>query len=157
MGKGLSDTHQADAMRLSRNLTYRMAQKTRGMPDSTFEKFVTAGKASIKHHWHNHKHCGSWCQAKAWTTNEAIKKIGKYRNKVTHTKEYKQQLTVQSKFTTPERMNSVYHEHDNNKTESIHGVVTNQYLPKRSYFCRTICGKARTFLGVSIELSLIHI
>ena len=151
MGKGVSDTHQADAMRLSRNLAYMMAQNTRGTPDCTFEKFVTAGKASIEHHWNNHEHCGSWCQGKSWTPEEAKKKIGNYRNKVTHAKEYKQQLNVQAKFTSTERMRSVYHEHDNNKTENIHGIVTNQYLPKRSYFCQTICGKARTFLGVSID------
>jgi hypothetical protein len=29
--------------------------------------------------------------------------------------------------------------------------VVNVFLPKRSYFCRTICGKARTFLAVSVD------
>ena len=41
----------------------------------------------------------------------------------------------------------------NNKTESIHEVVVNVFLlvPKRSYYCSTICGKARTYLAVSID------
>jgi hypothetical protein len=47
-----------------------MAQHTRGTPDSTFEKFITAGEASIEHHRNNHEYCGSWCQAKAWTANK---------------------------------------------------------------------------------------
>ncbi len=48
-------------------------------------------------------------------------------------------------------MRQVYHRWLNNKTKSIHGLIVNVFLPKRSYYCWTICGKARTFLAVSID------
>jgi hypothetical protein len=35
--------------------------------------------------------------------------------------------------------------------EQIHSLVTNVFLLKRSYYCRTICGRARTYLAVSID------
>ncbi len=59
MSKSKSETCKADAIRLSRNMAYMLAQH---QPDSdkncTFEKFCTAGKASFKHHWNNHECCG---------------------------------------------------------------------------------------------------
>jgi len=75
----------------------------------------------------------------------------KYRDKVSNEKEYRQQLLVKSKYLSTERMRRVYHQFCNNKTEQIHGLVVNVFLPKRSYFCRTICGKARTYLAVSVD------
>jgi ribosomal protein L32 len=48
-------------------------------------------------------------------------------------------------------MRRVFHEFSTNKTEQIHSLVTNVFLPKRSYYCRTIYGKARTYLAVSID------
>ena len=48
-------------------------------------------------------------------------------------------------------MRRVFHEWSTNKTEQIHSLVTNVFLPKRSYYCRTICGRARTHLAVSID------
>jgi hypothetical protein len=62
-----------------------------------------------------------------------------------------QQLEVQKKFTTTERMRQLYHEFNTNKTEQIHSHVTNVFLPKQSYYCRTICGRARTYVAVSIN------
>jgi hypothetical protein len=35
--------------------------------------------------------------------------------------------------------------------EQIHGLIVNTFMHKRSYFCATICGRARTFLAVSID------
>jgi hypothetical protein len=151
MPKSKSETCKADAMRLSRNMAYMCAQNIPGTPDSTFEKFEIAGEASFEHHWNNHEFCGPWCQAKSWTEEEKLKKKNKYRDKVSNQREYLQQKAVWGKFTTTERMKQIYHEHDNNKTESIHGLVTNVFLPKRSYFSRAICGQARTYLAVSID------
>jgi hypothetical protein len=58
---------------------------------------------------------------------------------------------VHSKYTEEDRLRRVFHEWTTNKTEQIHSLVTNVFLPKRSYYCRTICGRARTYLAVSID------
>ncbi len=85
-------------------------------------------------------------------TPEEIKEFkSMYRDKIKNAREYKQQKTVHTKFTKPEQMRRVYHCWLNNKTESIHGLVVNVFLPKRSYYCQTICRKARTLLAVSID------
>ncbi len=59
LAKGKSETCKADAMRLSLNLAYMIAQQSPGMgkEDNTFEKFQNAGEASFEHHWNNHGHC----------------------------------------------------------------------------------------------------
>jgi hypothetical protein len=73
------------------------------------------------------------------------------RNKETHQKEYHQQFGVHSKYTEEDRLRRDFHEWTTNKTEQIHSLVSNGFLPKRSYYCRTICGRARTYLAVSID------
>jgi hypothetical protein len=148
-----SETCKADAMRLSRNLSYMIKQQNPGggNVDSTFEKFQAAGEASFEHHWNNHEHCGDWCQAISWTEEEKVKNKGKFRDKVKYEREYHQQLKVKKKYLSPVRMRRCYHEFCNNKTEQLHGFVVNVFLPKRSYFCRTICGRARTYLAMSID------
>jgi hypothetical protein len=148
-----SETCKVDAVRLSRNMAYMLAQKAPSEKngDISFEDFCKAGDASFEHHWNNHEFCGDWCAAKSYTEEEKQKFKNKYRNKETHLREYDQQHKVKSKFTEITRMKRIYHRWLNNKTESIHGVVVNVFLPKRSYFCRTICGKARTFLAVSVD------
>jgi hypothetical protein len=154
LSKKKSETCKADATRLSRNFAYMIAQHTPGSgleEDCTFDKFCCAGKASFEHHWNNHQFCGDWCQAKRWNKEQKEELKHKYRDKVRNKKEYEQQKVVHEKFTEITRMWKIFHEWDNNKTESIHGLIVNQYLPKRSYFCRTICGKARTLLAVSID------
>jgi hypothetical protein len=53
LAKSKSQTCKADAMRLSRNLSYMMAQNTPGVRDNencTFEQFETAAEASFEHH-----------------------------------------------------------------------------------------------------------
>ena len=152
--KSKSETCKADAMRLSRNLSYMIKQQRPGggNVDSTFEKFQAAGEASFEHHWNNHEHCcGDWCQAISWTEEEKEKNKGKFRDKVKNEREYHQQLKVKKKYLSPVRMRRCYHEFCNNKTEQLHGFVVNVFLPKRSYFCRTICGRARTYLAMSID------
>jgi hypothetical protein len=62
--KAKSQTCKADAMRLSQNLAYMLAQYKRGTEHCTFEEFQKAAKASFQHHWNDHQFCGSWCQAK---------------------------------------------------------------------------------------------
>jgi hypothetical protein len=67
LAKKNSETCKGDADRLSRNLSYMMAQyaPTQGTdPHYTFENFVNAGKASFEHHWNNHQYCGDWCKPK---------------------------------------------------------------------------------------------
>jgi hypothetical protein len=156
--KGLktSETCKPDATRLSRNLAYMLAQHTPGrgenkIEDCTFEKFLTAGEASFEHHWNNHDHCGPWCSAKDWTVEENEMRKGKYRNKGTHAKEYEQQRAVKDKFMSEPRMRRCFHQFCNNKTEQIHGFVVNVFLPKNSFFCTTICGRARTWLACSLD------
>ena len=75
LSKSKSKTWKADAMRLSRNLAYMMAQHSPSLAkqDATFENFEKAGDASFELHWNNHKHCGLWCQAKSWTSEEKEK------------------------------------------------------------------------------------
>ncbi len=140
-------------MRLSRNLAYMIAQHTPGFgkAECTFENFETAGEASFEHHWNNHEHCGEWCQAKSWTEEEKVEKKGKFRDKIKNRKEYEQQMQVKKKYLSTPRLRRCYHEFCNNKTEQLHGLVVNVFLPKRSYFCRTICGRARTYLAMSVD------
>jgi hypothetical protein len=86
-----------------------------------------------------------------WTEEEKVKKKGKFRVKLKNEKEYHQQLKMKKKYLSTVRMRRCYHEFCNNKTEQLHGFVVNVFLPKRSYFCRTICGRARTYLAMSID------
>jgi hypothetical protein len=135
MGLETSQTCKPDATRLSRNLAYMLAQHTPGRGDNkdedcTFEKFLTAGEASFEHHWNNHDHCGSWCSARTWTVEENEEKKGKFRNKATHAKEYEQQRGVKEKFLSEPRMRRCFHQFCNNKTEQIHGLDVNVFLPK---------------------------
>jgi hypothetical protein len=53
LSKSKIETCKADAMRLSRNLSYIIKQQRPGggNVDSTFEKFQAAGEASSEHHW----------------------------------------------------------------------------------------------------------
>jgi hypothetical protein len=149
--KTKSQTCKADAMRLSRNLAYMLAQYKRGTENCTLEKFERAAKASFQHHWNDHQFCGSWCQARDWNEEEKEENKNKFRDKEKNQKEYQQQLEIQMKFTETDRMKRVFHEWSTNKTEQIHSLITNVFLPKRSYYCRTICGRARTYLAVSID------
>jgi hypothetical protein len=126
---------------------------TRDNKDCTFEDFQKAGEASFEHHWNNHEHCGSWCQAKSWTEEEKVKGKRKYRDKETHEREYKQQLQVKEKYLSPERLSKCFHEFCNNKTEQIHGLVVNVLLPKRAFLCGTICGRSCTYMAVGIDSS----
>ncbi len=90
-------------------------------------------------------------QAKAWTDEEKEEFKNKYRNKSEDMKTYEQQKKCKEKFLSEPRMRRCFHPFGNNKTESIHGLVVNVLLPKRSYFSATICGRARTYLACSID------
>jgi hypothetical protein len=151
--KKKSETCKADAMRLSCNLAYKIPQHTPslGKEDCTFKKFKTAGEASFEHHWNNHKHCGEWCQAKTWTEEEKIQNKGKFRDKIKNKKEYEQQMKVKKKYLSTIRLRWCYHQFCNHKMEQLHRLVVNVFLPKRSYFYRTICGRARTYLAMSVD------
>ncbi len=80
-----------------------------------------------------------------------IKNKGKFRDKIKNKREYEQQMKVKKKYLSTERMKRCYHRFCNNKTEQLHGLVVNVFLPKRSYFCGTICGRARTYLVMSVD------
>jgi hypothetical protein len=74
--KSKGETCKADAMRLSCNLAYMIAQCTTSISvnmDCTFEAYEKAGKASFEYHWNIHTHCGLWCQTKPWTEEEKLK------------------------------------------------------------------------------------
>jgi hypothetical protein len=154
MPKKKNETCKADAMRLSHNLAYMLAQHTPSKDGCTFEKFETAGEASFEHHWNNHEHCGEWCQTKKWTEEEKIQKKGKFRDKIKNKREYEQQLKVKQKYLSTSRMRRCYHRFCNNKTEQLHGLVVNVFLPKRLYYCRTICGRARNYEELYAELGI---
>jgi hypothetical protein len=151
--KKKSLTCKADTMRLSCDLAYTVAQHTPGFgkEDCTFKKFETADEASFEHGWDNHEHCGKWCQAKTRTEEEKIQKKGKFRDKIKNKKEYQQQMKVKKKYLSTIRLRRCYHQFCNNKTEKLHRLVVNDFLPKRSYFCCTICGRARTYLAMSVD------
>jgi hypothetical protein len=148
--KGKSETCKAYALQLSQNLAYMLKQQIANK-NCTFEDFIKAGEASFEHHWNNHEHCGDWCQAISWTAEEKEEKKGKFRDKEKNTKEYVQQLTVKNKYRSATRMRWCFHDFCNNKTEQLHGFVVNVFLQKRSYFCRTICRRARTYLAMSLD------
>jgi hypothetical protein len=93
--KTKSQTCKAVAMRLSRNLSYMLAQYKRGTHNFSFEKFQQAAKASFEHHWSNHQFCGTWCQARDWSKEEKLKNKNKFRDKERNAKEYEQQLEIQ--------------------------------------------------------------
>jgi hypothetical protein len=137
MHKSKSETCKADAMKLSQNLWYMIGQckPTRDNKDCTFEDFQKAGEASFEHHWNNHEHCGLWCQAKSWTEEEKVKGKGKYQDKETRERKYKQQLQVKEKYLLPVRLRMCFHEFCNNETEQIHGLVVNVFLPKWAFLC----------------------
>jgi hypothetical protein len=124
---------------------------TRNNKDCTFKDFQKAGEASFEHHWNNHEHCGSWCQAKSWMEEEKVTGKGKYRDKKTHEREYKQQLQVKEKSLLPARLRMCFHEFCNNKTEQIHGFVVNVFLPKRVFLCWTICSRSCTYMAVGVD------
>jgi hypothetical protein len=83
-----------------------MAQNIPGAEkeDCTIKKFETAAKASFKHNWNNHEHCGSWCQAKSWMEEEKVAFKSKYRDKVRNEKEYNRQLFVKETYMTTTRL-----------------------------------------------------
>jgi hypothetical protein len=58
---------------------------------------------------------------------------------------------VKEKFLSTKRLRRCFHKFCNNKTEQIHGFIVNVFLPKRTYYCRTICGRARTYVAVSVD------
>jgi hypothetical protein len=60
-------------------------------------------------------------------------------------------LKVKQKYLSTSRMRRCYHQFCNNKTEQLPGLVVNVFLPKRSYYCRTICGRARTYVAMSVD------
>jgi hypothetical protein len=133
-------------------MLHMLKQYRRGTENCSFKKFQRTAKASVEHHWNNHQFCGTWCQAKDWTDEEKETNKNMFRNKETHQREYHQQFGVHRKYTKEDRLRRVFHEEwTTNKTEQIHSLVTNVFLPKRSYYCRTICGRARTYLAVSID------
>jgi hypothetical protein len=67
----ISERCKANVMRLSRgNPAYMCSQHKPGSPDSTFNFFEVAGKASFEHYWNNHQFCGDWCQAKLWNKDQ---------------------------------------------------------------------------------------
>jgi hypothetical protein len=150
--KGKRKTCKAKAMRLSLNLSYMLKHQApiEGNEDCSFEKFVAAGEASFEHHWNNHEYCGEWCQALR-TVEEKVEKKGKFRDKEKNAREYVQQLKVKNKYLSTDRMRRCYHGFCNNKTERLHGFIVNVFLPKQSYFCRTIGGRARTYLVMSLD------
>jgi hypothetical protein len=54
--KKTSLTCKADAMRLSRNMSYMLKQYERGTENCSFQR---AAKASFEHHWNNPQFCGT--------------------------------------------------------------------------------------------------
>jgi hypothetical protein len=81
-----------------------------------------------------------------------VKGKRKYRDKETHEREYRQQLQVKEKYLSPERLSKCFNEFCNNKTEQIHGLVVNMFLPKRTFPCQTIYGRSSTYMAVGIDL-----
>ncbi len=144
--KKVSNCTTADAERLKRNLTYALHEyKTHDF--STFKKMMWN---VLEHHFDVHHTCGVWC----WLLQnkykpEELKKLH-YRSKVINNDIYQQLLEIWEVYCTDESLKDVHHRWHTNKCESMNKFIT-KFVNKSSHQCRTIVGKARTYVAVGID------
>ena len=73
-----------------------------------------------------------------------------YRSKVTNIELYEQLLAIWKVYCSDDALKDVHHSWHANKCESMNKFIT-KFVNKSTHLCRTIMGKARTYLVVSID------
>jgi hypothetical protein len=136
----------ADAERLKRNSCYAVHEyKT-----YDFETFKRMVWAVLYHHFGIHDTCGPWCP---WLRNkdnpEELKKLY-YRDKVADKALYDQILELWESYCSDENLRSIHHAWHTNKCESMNNFIA-KFVRKSMHLCRSIVGKARTYLAVSLD------
>jgi hypothetical protein len=142
----VSKVTTADAERLKRNVCYAVHQyKSEDFP--TFKKSVWA---VLHHHFGSHDTCGEWCP---WLKNkdkpEELKKLF-YRCKDKDKAFYEQILEVWNTYCSDKALHDIHHEWHTNKCESMNKFIT-KFINKSTHLCRSIVGKARTYLAVGLD------
>jgi hypothetical protein len=142
----ISKVTTADAERLKRNVCYAVHQyKSEDFP--TFKKSVWA---VLHHHFGCHDTCGEWCP---WLKNkdkpEELKKLF-YGSKDTDKAIYEQILEIWNTYCSDQALHEIHHEWHTNKCESMNKFIT-KFINKSTHLCRSIVGKARTYLAVGLD------
>jgi hypothetical protein len=144
--KKVSLCTNADAERLKRNLTYAL-HEYKSHDFDTFKKMMWN---VLYHHFDVHDTCGDWCRSKQYCDNpEELKKLH-YRSKVEDHWLNEQLHEIWEQYCTDESLEEVHHEYHTNKCESLNKFVT-KFVDKSVHLCRTIVGKARTYVAVGID------
>jgi hypothetical protein len=141
-----SECKAADAERLKRNLTYALHQY-KGEDFETFKQMIWA---VLYHHFNVHDTCGDWCRYLQNKENpEELKKLF-YRCKLKNAKLYEQLLEIWKTYGSDASLRQVHHAWHTNKCESMNQFIA-KFIRKSEHLCRTIVGRARTNLAVSID------
>jgi hypothetical protein len=136
----------ADAERLKRNVCFAVHQY-KSEDFATFKKSVWA---VLHHHFGVHDTCGEWCPWLKHKNNpEELKKLF-YRCKTKDRAIYLQILEVWNTYCSDQALRDIHHEWHTNKCESMNKFIT-KFVLKSTHLCRTIAGKARTFLAVGLD------
>jgi hypothetical protein len=141
-----SECTSADAERLKRNMNSALHQyKTDDFV--TFKRMIWA---VLYHHFDVHDTCGSWCRSLKYKDNEEELKKLHYRCKTKNSKLFGELKEIWEVYCTDECLKDVHHEWHTNKCESMNMFIA-KFIPKRFHLCRTISGKARSYLAVAID------
>jgi hypothetical protein len=102
------------------------------------------------HHFGIHDTCGDWCRSLKYKDNpEELKKLF-YRCKEKDSLLYQQLFDIWEVYCTDDALKEVHHEWHTNKCESMNQFIS-KFVRKSTYLCRTIVGKGRTYLAVSLD------
>ena len=146
MGKKKSMCSTADAERLKRNMTYALHE----YKSHDFGTFKKMSWAVLYHHFNIHDDCGEWCRSLKYKDRpEELNKLH-YRSKEEHPELYAQLLEIFETYCSDEALKDVHHLWHTNKCESINAFIS-KFVPKTKHLCRTIVGKARTYLAISLD------
>jgi hypothetical protein len=136
----------ADAKWLKRNSCY-VVHEYKTYDFETFKRIVWA---VFYHHFGIHDTCGPWC---LWLRNkdnpEELKKLF-YRDKVADKALYDQILELWETCCYDEELHDIHHEWHMTKCELMNQFET-KFVWKTLHLCRSIVGKARTYLAVSLD------
>ena len=141
-----SDCTTADAERLKRNMNSALHQY-KSHDFVTFKRMIWA---VLYHHFDIHDTCGDWSRSTWFKNNEEELKKLHYRCKTKHSELYSQLLEIWEVYCTDESLQDVHHEWHTNKCESLNNFIA-KFIPKCYHLCRSIAGKARTYLAVAID------
>ena len=144
--KKTSKCTSADAERLKRNMNYAL-HEYKSHDFETFKKMIWC---VLEHHFNIHDNCGPWCRSLQYKDNpEELKKLH-YRCKVKDDVLYQQLREIWDVYCTDVALKDVHHCWHTNKCESMNQFIT-KFIHKNTHLCRTIVGKARTYVAVSID------